>query len=244
MDKKRVYCNIEGYRNLPTIHLSDLEVFEKMVNDVQPECIFVDQQSKTIEGEKDLIGRTKISKQTVSEFSFFHDGLIYAVDGRNYNSMEDYHEGTGKGFTSGTDYYKAQNGNFIDKGEYDNCMAAGFEERIDFLKAQTVGYVGGVDKLTVAHAEGKLSDSEYKKVKDFSKDADVYSFAQEAGYESYDEFENALASGFLKADATEYREALEKTNSLLHKVWEFLTKMSMDNTKNWKVCVLNMASVL
>lgn len=210
MDKKRVYCNIEGYRNLPTIHLSDIEVFEKMVNDVQPECIFVDQQSKTVEGEKDLIGRAKTSTKAVSEFSFFHEGLIYAVDGLNYNSLEDYHEGTEKGFASGSDYYKALSGNFIDKGEYDTCVAAGFEDRIDFLKAQTVGYVGSVDKLTAAHAEGKLSDSEYKKVKDFPKDADVYSFAQEAGYESYSEFENALASGFLKADATEYREAVEK----------------------------------
>ena len=207
MDNKRAYCNIDGYENLPMIRISDIETFESLIKEHNPDSIFV-AQIKTA-GERDLInfGKSKSTAKTVTEFSFLHDNLIYVVDTQGYQTLEDYHEGIQKGFESGSDYTSARDGKFIDRDEYEACKKAGFADRITFLKAETVNYLESLDKLTAAHAEGRLTDEAYKKVKTFKNDAQVYEFGQEAGYESYQELENAFASGFTKADADDYRKA-------------------------------------
>ena len=136
--------------------------------------------------------------------------MVYSVDSANFRTLEDQADGALKGFEDGTDYYAAKEGNFIDSEEYQHCQAAGFDDRVEYLKAQRIGFVGGVEKLQAAVENGKLSDAEFKKIKTLQTDAQVYNFAKNFGYDDYDEFENALASGFVKAEATDYREAIEK----------------------------------
>ncbi|MGB1205603.1 MAG: hypothetical protein ACPG5B_08165 [Chitinophagales bacterium] len=207
----RVYHNIEGLVNFPTIRLSELSVFENMVDKYQPECIFVATTTRTTKaGEKDLIGRKKIVEKTNTSLSFQHNGMVYSVDSANFRTLEDQKDGALKGFEDGTDYYAAKEGNFIDSEEYQHCQTAGFEDRVEYLKAQRIGFVGSIEKLETAVANGKLNDAEYKKIKTLQTDSQVYNFAKNFGYDNYDEFENALASGFVKAEATDYREALEK----------------------------------
>ena len=207
----RVYHDIEGLANFPTIELSKLSVFENMVDKYQPECIFVSATTETIKaGEKDLIGRNKVVEKTKTTLSFQHKGMVYSVDSANFRTLEDQADGALKGFEDGTDYYAAKEGNFIDSEEYQHCQAAGFDDRVEYLKAQRIGFVGGVEKLQAAVENGKLSDAEFKKIKTLQTDAQVYNFAKNFGYDDYDEFENALASGFVKAEATDYREAIEK----------------------------------
>jgi len=207
----RVYHNIEGLENFPTVRLSELSVFENMVDNYQPECIFVSATTQAVKGgEKDLIGRNKVVEKTTTKLSFQHEGIVYSVDSANFRTLGDQKDGALKGFEDGTDYYAAQEGNFIDSEEFQHCQAAGFDDRVEYLKAQRIGFVGSIESLQTAVANGKLSDAEYKKIKTLQTDAQVYNFAKNFGYDSYEEFENALASGFVKAEATDYREAVEK----------------------------------
>ncbi len=211
METTRAYNQIDGYENFPTIHLSDIAVFEELVNKYQPESIYIATQKQTAEGEeKDFIGRAKTVEQAVTRFAFHNDGVLYTVDALNYSSLEEYKEGLAKGFASGDDYHAASEGSFLDKEEYDSCKKAGFSDRVEYLKAQRIGFAGSVDKLQQAFVNGKLSDDHYKSAKDFQTDAQVYNFAQNFGYESYDEFENALSSGFVKSEAGDYRDAMDK----------------------------------
>ncbi len=207
----RVYYKIDGYDNLPTIQLSGLGEFEEMIDRYNPEFIFVVDQEQTLQSEeKDLIGRNKSVKSKTSFFSFYHNGLVYSVNGLNYESLEDYKEGQEKGYRTGDAFYKAKNGNFVDREEYENCINAGFDDRLEYLKAKAIGFEGAVNKLETAFVDGRLGDADYKKVKDYKNDAQVYAFAKELSYEGYDEFEKALTSGFVKVNAAEYRAAVEK----------------------------------
>jgi len=207
----RVYHDIEGFENFPTVRLSELSVFENMVDKYQPDCIFVSVTTETVKGgEKDLIGRNKIIEKTNTTLSFQNNGMIYSVDSSNFRTLEDQKDGALKGFEDGTDYYAAKEGNFIDSEEYAHCQAAGFDDRVEYLKAQRIGFVGSIEKIQAAVEVGKLSDAEHKKIKTLQTDAQVYNFAKNFGYDDYDEFENALSSGFVKAEATDYREAVEK----------------------------------
>lgn len=206
----RVYYKIDGYDNFPTIHLSDMEVFESMLEKYQPAYILVANDSVTEKGEKDLIGRNKTVNKAVTRLAFEHNGVLYSVNSRNFTSIKDYKDAGLKGFDNGLDYYAASEGNFIDKEEYDNCKAAGFDDRVEYLKAQNLDFEGGIEKLKEANENGKISDGNFSKIKDLTTDAQVYNFAKNFGYDSYEEFENALSSGFVKSDATDYREAVEK----------------------------------
>lgn len=207
----KVYYRIDGYDNLPTIHLSDLNVFEELLEKYNPEFIFVSEKADQQESEeKDLLGRSKSVTTKNSYFSFYNNGLVYTVNSLNYKSLEDYKIGGEKGYRSGDDFYRAADGNFIDREEYENCKGAGFDDRVEYLKAKAIGFEGACNKLEQAFIDGRISDTEYKKIKDYKSDAQVYSFAKELGYEGYDEFENALASGFAKVNADEYRAAVEK----------------------------------
>jgi len=211
MSTNRVYHKINGYDNLPTIYIADIDVFEELLDKYVPDFIFVSTKKQTIETEeKDLIGRTKSTEKEVSVFSFHNEGIVYAVNGMNYDTIADYREGQDKGYVYGDEYYEAKEGGFADYEEYSLCKEAGFTDRDEYLKAQELGFVGGGEKLQQAFNTAKLNEKEYTKVKGLKNDAAVFAMAADAGFENYDEFENALAKGFVSANASDYREALEK----------------------------------
>lgn len=209
---KRTYYKIEGHENLPIIQLSTIELFEELVDRYQPDFLFVSEKTeKVTTNEKDLMGRNKSADQKISYFAFYQDGLVYSVNAQNFDSLEAYKAGMAKGFSSGADYEKALNAKFIDHEEYQASKDAGFgAERVDYLRALQEGFVGSGDKIKTAYAEKRIGEEQYKRVKELKTDAQVYYFAKEADFESYEEYEQALESGFVKGTAQEFREAKEK----------------------------------
>lgn len=208
---QKLYYNIEGYRQFPTILLDEIEVFEKLVVKYQPEFIWITQKKRQVESEKnDLIARITPNQKLVTAFCFVHDGIMYEANAMNFRTIEDYKTGVGKGFAMGDEYYTATAAGFIDKTEYDEATKAGFTERINYLNAKETGFLGAFDNLKLAVNQGRLNPTEYKKIKNLKNDAQIDTFADSLGYENYEEFEKALMSGFVKVTAQEYRTAVEK----------------------------------
>ncbi len=210
------YYKVDQFQNFPTIRLGDIEVFEQMIAKHKPDHLFVSKVSESVSsGEKDLIGRDKAVAKEVTLLAFTVNNLIYTVNSNGFESLEDAKDASNKGYAAGDDFYAAKEGNFVDKEEYDLCKAAGFgTNRVEYLKAKSSDFVGAYRKLEQAYIEGRISDDQYKELKKFGNDARIYEVAGKNEFESYEEFENAFVSGFVKADADagagNYRAALEK----------------------------------
>ena len=52
MSTNRVYHKINGYDNLPTIYIADIDVFEELLDKYVPDFIFVSTKKQTIETEE------------------------------------------------------------------------------------------------------------------------------------------------------------------------------------------------
>jgi len=187
------YINVAEFKNVATIKLADLKTFNDLVSKLKPTNVFT-RQTASAESESngqngsDYFSKAKSAfNSTVnaggrSEFAIIDDGTLYSVDGKGFKSLEDYASAEKAGFSSGSDYYAAEKGGFKDAEEFSTTKQAGFSDKETYEKANGVGFIGAASALAAAHADGKITDKVYNKVKNLKSDGELYKYARNNGY--------------------------------------------------------------
>lgn len=220
MATKYKYIEVDSFKNLPIIKIANLEAFLQLVDEYKPGHIFTktDQEEAASDNGKpaekgDFLSRTRGLINSVSgagsktEFYFVSDNTVYNAEGAGFKSIEDYHAGMKKNFSTGDSYYASISGGFENQEEYESCKNEGFSSKEEYEKANSTGFIGGVAKMNAAKLAGELKDNYFNKVKNIKKDGDLYRFARKSGYDSYVEFKDAITAGYVGGNADEFRAA-------------------------------------
>ncbi|MBK6890388.1 MAG: hypothetical protein IPI59_03155 [Sphingobacteriales bacterium] len=197
-------------KHTPLVQIKLFSEFEQLLARWQPEVLFISRTKQTLP-EHLLPNKKESGKKTYTQFSFFQNGLFYAINGLNYNNLTDYREGQKAGFTTGDEYYQAQQAGFLNFADYNACLKAGFTNRANYQTAAELGFENALQKLHKSCSQKNLLDTTYKKlIHHCHTDADIWHFATQHGYTTYTEFEQAVLTGFANANAPDFRKALEQ----------------------------------
>lgn len=213
------YIKVDSFKNLPIIKLASVQDFVSLLDEFKPKHLFskIEKANANEQAQEktDFLSRTRglinsvAGGSTNSQFYFVADNTVYAVDGKGYNSLEDYEKGTAANFENGEDYYASVDGGYSNFEEYKQSQSDGFKTKEEFEKAKNTGFIGGVAKLNAAKMSGELKDAYYSKIKSIKKDGDLYRYGKDSGYESFVEFKDAVYAGYVGKDASEFRSAKE-----------------------------------
>ncbi len=127
---------------------------------------------------------------TEREFGFIYDSILLTIKSYNYSDISNFFNGVSLGFYDETIYLKAKEGGFSSLHEYNSLIDIGFKTKREYLKA--------IDDNFFTYFE------EYKKnyllniVKFpfFERVSDLYYQCKSGGFESYNQFLDALKRGF------------------------------------------------
>ncbi|CAB3288580.1 conserved protein of unknown function [Methanocaldococcus lauensis] len=189
------YVDVDEIENLPKVKVKSVEEF--------------------LESHR-VLGKNVIYKyeDNIEQIFFFVDnGVIFYIPTNGFKSLPDMIEAKSLGLSAEEYYEYLQFGN-ID--EYKKYKSSGFRNIEDYKKAKELGFIDGLEKLVNENIAKKVDDKyiiEYLyygilEEQIFSNDAELYYFALDRGFKSFDELVEALKAGF--GDYREYQDALKR----------------------------------
>ncbi|MEO2117679.1 MAG: hypothetical protein ABGW92_04650 [Methanocaldococcus sp.] len=190
------YVDVDTVEDLPRIKVKSIEEFLESIR---------------------VLGKQVICRyaDNIEQIFFFVDnGVIFYIPSEGFKTISDMVEAKSLGLKAEEYYEYLELG---DINEYKRYKSSGFKSIEEYKKAKELGFIGGLEKLVKEGIARKIDDNKYcieylyygiLEEQVFSNDAELYNFAIEQGFNSFDELVEALKAGF--GDANEYRDALKR----------------------------------
>ncbi|MEP7170121.1 MAG: hypothetical protein ABI855_12180 [Bacteroidota bacterium] len=170
------------------IELNSMEDFRQYAELFNARAIFI------ISGENDI----------PSHFAVIHNGTLVQQAAQGFKSLKDYMESAKRHFPDAASYYDAMQMKYADYEDYKLVKEAGISDKLIFEKMKSQGFMTGYPEFTAV----KAGQQDLPDTGEITNPYRLYQFANEKGFNSFEEFFKAWKKGF--TDAGLYKVAIEK----------------------------------